>query len=101
MNRPLRRGAGETSSSSVHSITMCMKSEYDKWISGELVWDRWNDELVSITNEVKESMDTDEKRYLTFEQFNDWDYMEYETFEETYSTPNGETVKAFGYYGHD
>lgn len=46
-------------------------------------------------------MEADEGEYLTYKQFNDWNYLEYETFEETYSTPNKETVVAFGYYGHD
>ena len=30
MNRQVRRGVFETNSSSVHSITMCMKSDFDK-----------------------------------------------------------------------
>lgn len=101
MKRQIRRGVFETNSSSVHSITMCMKSDYDKWVAGELVWSRWNLELVPITDEVKASMNTDEKDYLTYEQFNDWEYLEYETFEQTYHTPNKETIVAFGYYGHD
>ena len=36
--------------------------------------------------------------YLTYDEFHDWDYIEYETFSERYTTPNGETVVAFGYY---
>lgn len=101
MKVQIRRGVFETNSSSVHSLTMCMKSDYDKWVAGELVWSRWDLELVPITDEVKSSMNTDEKDFLTYEQFNDWEYLEYETFEEEYHTPNNETVIAFGYYGHD
>lgn len=101
MKRQIRRGVFETNSSSVHSITMCMKSDFDKWTAGELVWDRWVHELIPITDEIKESMDNDEREYLTYDQFGDWDYIEYETFEDTFITPSGEEVISFGYYGHD
>ena len=101
MKRQIRRGVFETNSSSVHSLTMCMESDFNKWVTGELVWSRWGDELVPITDEIKKSMEEDEREYLTYEQFNDYDYIDYETFEDSYTTPNGETVKSFGYYGHD
>ena len=101
MKKQIRRGVFETNSSSVHSLTMCMESDFDKWVAGELVWSRWGDELVPITDETKKSMEEDEREYLTYEQFNDYDYIDYETFEDSYTTPNGETVKSFGYYGHD
>ena len=101
MKRQIRRGVFETNSSSVHSLTMCMESDFNKWVAGELVWSRWEDVLVPITDEIKKSMEEDEREYLTYEQFNDYDYIDYETFEDSYTTPNGETVKSFGYYGHD
>lgn len=101
MKRQIRRGVFETNSSSVHSITMCMKSDFDKWKAGELVWDRWGQELISITDEIKESMDNYECEYLTYDQFYDCGYIEYETFEDTFTTPSGEEVVSFGYYGHD
>lgn len=101
MKRQIRRGVFETNSSSVHSLTMCMESDFDKWVAGELVWSRYGDELVPITDKVKKSMENDEGEYLTYDQFNDWNYLDYETFEKTYNTPNNESVVAFGYYGHD
>ena len=101
MKRQIRRGVFETNSSSVHSLTMCMESDFNKWVAGELVWSRWGYELVPITDEIKKSIEEDEREYLTYEQFNDYDYIDYETFEDSYTTPNGETVKSFGYYGHD
>ena len=97
--RQIRRSVFETNSSSTHSITMCMKSEFDKWVEGELVWDKYGDRLVPITPEVEENMAGRYPDYLTYDQFGDWDYLEYETFEETHMTPSGETVVAFGYYG--
>ena len=101
MKKQIRRGVFETNSSSVHSLTMCTSSDYDKWKNGELVWSRWDDELVPITDEIKKSMDNDEREFLTYDQCDDYDYMEYETYSESFTTPSGETVYGFGYYGHD
>ena len=126
--KTIRQGTFETNSSSTHSITMCMESDYKKWKNGEMYWNRWNDELVSKEEVEKEmaklreefianNTDYDEndgewqeeleqyinedKMYYTYEEFNDYDYIEYETFEDTFETPQGETVVAFGYYGND
>ena len=126
--KTVRRGTFETNSSSTHSITMCMESDYEKWKNGEMYWHRWNDELVS-KEEVEKEMaklreefiadnpDFDEnnekwkekleqyinedKMYYTYEEFNDYDYIEYETFVDTFETPQGEKVVSFGYYGSD
>ena len=120
--RTIRLGTFETNSSSTHSITMCMESDFLKWKNGEMYWNRWNDELVSKEEVEKEFLkentgvskeDTDfkdkfeeylndyDKTYYTYEEFNDYNYIEYETFESTYETPNGEKVVSFGYYGND
>jgi len=101
MKRQVRCGVFETNSSSTHALTMCTKSDFEKWVDGELVWSRWSEELVPITNKVKESMEDEIGcEYLTYEQFNDWEYMDYETFEQTFETPNNEKIVAFGYYGY-
>ena len=36
MKKQIRNGVFETNSSSVHSITLCMKSDYDKWMKDGL-----------------------------------------------------------------
>ena len=126
--RTVRRGTFETNSSSTHSITMCMESDYEKWKNGEMYWHRWNDELVSKeevekemaklrdefiadnpdfdenNEEWKEKLEqyiNEDKMYYTYEEFNDYDYIEYETFVDTFETPQGEKVVSFGYYGQD
>lgn len=101
MKRQIRRGVFETNSSSVHSITMCMKSDYDRWVADEIAFDYWNDELIEITPEIRNEMKSGSSRYLTHEQFNDWEYVEFETFKNTFKTANNDEVVAFGYYGHD
>ena len=126
--RQIRRGVFETNSSSVHSITMCMKSDYDKWVNGELYWDRWGYKFVSkdvVENELKEYRNNflnehpdyiqgDEeweiqfnrylsydKQFYTYDEFNDYDLIEYETFVDSFKTPSGEEIVSFGYYGND
>lgn len=126
--KTIRRNVFETNSSSTHSITMCMESDYEKWKNGEMYWNRWNDELVSKeevekemaklreefiadnpdfdenNEEWKEKLEqyiNEDKMYYTYEEFNDYDYIEYETFVDTFETPQGEKVVSFGYYGSD
>ena len=74
MKRQIRRGTFETNSSSVHSITMCPLDNTDHH---------------------------DDDRYYTYDRFNEYGALDYETFEDTFTTENGDTVVAFGYYGHD
>lgn len=112
MKIQVRRNLFETNSSSVHTITMCMDSDYEKWKSGEYVFNLFDDELIPVTDEKYQEwfkLSEEEKEnkfiqydYLTYDQFfNDYEAIEYETFSETFKTTNGETVHAFGYYGHD
>lgn len=127
--KTIRQGCFETNSSSTHSITLCMESEFEKWKNGELYWNRWNEKLVpkeevekefvkvreefiakhpsfdandeEWQEELEEYINEDGKTYYSYEDFNDYEYIEYETYEDSFKTPNGETVVAFGFYGND
>lgn len=126
--RQIRNSVFETNSSSTHSITMCMKSDYDKWVNGELYWYRWGDKFVTKDDVEKELEEfrkyfrevnpgyvqgdpeweeefnhyiNDDKRYYTYEEFNDYDFLNYETFVDSFKTPSGDEVVSFGYYGSD
>lgn len=127
--KTIRQGCFETNSSSTHSITLCMESEFEKWKNGELYWNRWDEKLVpkeevekefakvreefisenpgfdendeEWQEELEKYINEDGKTYYSYEDFNNYDYMEYETYEDSFKTPNGETVVAFGYYGND
>lgn len=126
MKRQVRRRVFETNSSSVHSLTMCSKSEYDEFEKGNMYIERWGSRIYSkeeLIEKFKEMRDwrTKELKYSGVdwnneEEFNRvleetdfvtgdkyWDIVseEYETFEESYTGKNGESVVAFGYYGHD
>ena len=122
MKRQIRRGVFETNSSSVHSLTMCSYEEYEKWENGDVLF--WVDKnKFGTKEEIIEEMKTmtwygslrylntnwddedevdeifSDERVKTCEEY--FDDLDYETFEDTYTTPNGEKVVAFGYYGHD
>ena len=126
MKRQVRRGVFETNSSSVHSLTMCSKSEYDEFEKGNMYIERWGSRIYSkeeLIENFKKMRDwrTKELKYSGVdwnneEEFNRvleetdfvtgdkyWDIVseEYETFEKSYTGKNGESVVAFGYYGHD
>lgn len=133
----IRRSVFETNSSSTHSLTMCMKDEFDKWKNGELLFNVESDSFIpnkrhEFTEEDMEDMKRwYEREYNTswenrrwnhtekyvkriYAQFLDWggyedevySYEEYsngnlEYFADKYTTPNGETIVAFGTFGYD
>lgn len=115
----IRHGVFETNSSSTHSITICMKSDYEKWKNGEVfLKEKENGKFItkdealdSLRNRswnpiANPEMLSDEtlleelgyEEIYTYESY-DSDYLE--GFCNSFETPNGETVIAFGEYGHD
>lgn len=111
MKKQIRMGVFETNSSMTHSLTICTDNEYRKWQNGEVYWRRWDNNFITIEEAKKEfeldsyGSDFDEFRHdvgiLTCDEFDDYDYIPFETFGETYITPSGDIIHAFGYYGHD
>ena len=95
MKVTIRNGVWETNSSSVHSLTICTKEEYDKWRKGDL-WYDWGKE--TITDDPINKWNEDN---YGFERF--WEEVEHyeDTFEEFYTTPSGDEIVVFGYSGHD
>ena len=124
--RQIRSGVFETNSSSTHSITMCMKSDYDKWVNGELYWNRWDDELVEkgkVEKELEyqkeffckeypeyepgtEEWENKFENYLCYDAdfayytYKEFCELEYETYVSKFTVPSGEEVVSFGYYGY-
>ena len=96
MKIKIRRNVFETNSSSVHSFTFCTDSEFEQWRCGKLIFDYWEDKLIPISD-MKH--DCDEDRYYTYEHF--FDNFDYETFWDNCTTPSGDKVVAFGYYGYN
>lgn len=116
----VRNNVFETNSSSVHSITICPEDEFKKWKNGELLFDRYNDELISLKEAEKIKEETrreaerhgyiedeydDNDRILTYNQFFDWQgddsFLDYMEKYQTHKNIGGVDIVAFGYYGHD
>lgn len=123
MKRQIRKGVFETNSSSVHALSMCTENEFDRWENGELLF--WKNKnkfgtREEIIEELKKATryrgdlrypntDWDDKYQVadifeyenikTYDQF--FEDERYETYSDEYTTPGGETVVAFGYYGSD
>lgn len=96
MKVKIRRGVFETNSSSIHCMTICSLEEYESWKEGNLLYDEIECELVEITGETEGSVD-----YLTYDEFQKRYGYEYDTFAYEETTPKGEQIVAFGYYGED
>lgn len=66
--RIVRANVFETNSSSTHSITMCLESEYEKWKNGELYYIEANEDFVT-PEQAKEIL-----REMTLESRFDYKY---------------------------
>ncbi len=127
--KQIRHGVFETNSSSTHSITMCLNDDYRKWERGEVFFleDCWGsdskftsknfvtpEELRDIlakhkyySGDVNSVSDDDiydickgaDIGVYTTEDYWSDEYLE--GYENTYTTPSGEIIVAFGKYGHD
>jgi hypothetical protein len=95
MKKQIRFGVFETNSSSVHSLTIVSKEEFEKFKKGELVLDTWNHKLIPISTSTQEDDDG------MYESYDGLGGQSFETFEQSYTTANGEEIVAFGYYGQD
>ena len=66
MKTQIRKGTFETNSSSVHSLVMCNKSDYDKWEKGELfLYKGWGISYPK-DNRPKKIIFTQKKKCLRF-----------------------------------
>lgn len=129
MKRQIRLGVFETNSSSTHTLTICSKSDFEKWKRGELLLDEWSDKFIDVKevsekdlesyyNSIKKpyyknykDLDDDERESIKNEYmknevsgttYYDWiDDGYLETYSQDYKTENGDEVVAFGKYGYN
>lgn len=114
--KTIRVGYFETNSSSTHSITMCMKADYERWEKGEVLFDLRFGKLVT-REEAIESLKKN-KQYQNIDwdnqdEVNDaleedflikkayYDRTEGECYVEEFTTPSGDVIVAFGEKGRD
>lgn len=125
--KQVRFGVFETNSSSTHSLTICSAEDFEKWKDGELFMNSsyWSlsenkekkfvtkEEAIEILTNSKyppekplTELDEDElMEYFSeneiygYTQYLERDYLE--TFEEKFTTKNGDKIVAFGKFGYD
>lgn len=86
----IRKKVFETNSSSTHSLVICTEDEFNKFKSGECVWEEIRGKI----------MDPNDPEAKWVKRYEDWgDYLE--TFCEYFTSPSGDKMVAFGEYGHD
>jgi len=98
MKRTIRRKVFETNSSSTHSITICTKEEYDKWIEGILVLDTWDYMLKEEKDCKHPSWCITHEKYFKEEDEDYYDDDD-EYYETKYTSPSGDELIIFGKYG--
>ena len=91
MKTQIRRGLFETNSSSVHTLTICTLEDYNKFKNGKLFVDAFGDGGLSTVH------DEDNLSFAEYEEmlFEDG----YEGYLRKFSSPSGDNMMAFGYYG--
>lgn len=104
MKVKVRRGVFETNSSSSHSLCICTQMEYDEWKKGNLVYDDYDECLVPIDSldeeELADFNSGESDQYFDLERYHDYICEEDETFEQTFTSPSGDSMIAFGHYGY-
>lgn len=118
----IRSGVFETNSSSVHSICICSsENEYNRWANDldsinkeSCLFDKYRQRFVPIEEVLSEiPIRFEDARDIDFSCINHHQYMTknryeeycndnlFENYEEDFTTPSGDKMIAFGYYGHD
>jgi len=128
MKRQVRIGVFETNSSSTHTLTICSKSDFEKWKRGGLLFDEWNNKFIDIKvsekdlesyyNSIKKpyyknykDLNDDEresikdeymKNEISGKTYADWGEDDYlESYMQEYTTENGDEIVVFGEYGYN
>lgn len=96
--KQVRRSVFETNSSSTHSITICTEDEYEKFKRGELMYDKWNEELVAYS---LLTIEAEEERYCTYDNLGENEWYTLDVYSHRFTTPSGDKMVAFGTYGRD
>ena len=114
----VRKGVFETNSSSVHSLTIVTKEEYDKldstdsFIYQEKIYSFEEAKKIVLEEDWLSSEEIEETQNYDYENW-EWFLMDHgferkedyggglETFEEYFTTPSGDKMVAFGYFGRD
>ena len=119
----VRQNVFETNSSSTHSITMCMEDTFNKWKNGELYFNHYEELFLSEEEMIEHIRKEDGEEAVSaildakqdsvecyiYELYNWGLYtmksyrrsFNFDHFTDSFTTPSGETIYAFGFYGQD
>jgi hypothetical protein len=94
----IRQGVFETNSSSTHALAICTQEEWDKIKSGEYVVDEWDiTKMFDVNDEVVKN--DEYERYVTYDEL--YNHSSCEFFNRHFTTPSGDQMVAWGYFGYD
>lgn len=123
----IRTGTFETNSSSTHAFCLCLKADYNAWREGKMLFDKnrkTGKYLVTTEDasnyckqhyeyyeeELAEDLADGEGELYTLREYGFYTFEDYCSQEESnaeeqefaeLTTPNGDTVVSFWYYGYD
>ena len=116
MKIQIRQGMFETNSSSTHSLIISTEDEFKKWVDGKVYLDRdsgifvneeqiiewakqcrWVDTDGKDNEAILEEVLNDEYRFYAYGDYG----CDYEYFDQHFTSPSGDEMVAFGYFGYD
>jgi hypothetical protein len=98
--RQVRFGVFETNSSSTHSICICTAEDFKQFKRGNLAYDGYQHMLVPADDVIEEIDSLWGHRYKSYERYNVILDEYLDRFQEEFTTPSGDEMVAFGYYGY-
>lgn len=72
MKKQIRRSVFETNSSSTHSLTMCDEETFEKWKSGDLMFDKYAEEFIDLVPELSDEQKNGAKEYYEYSMGKYW-----------------------------
>ena len=94
----IRQGVFETNSSSTHALAICTQEEWDKLKSGEYLVNEW--EITDmISNDDPKAVNDWDTQYVTYEEL--YNHSTCEFFSRHFTSPSGDKMVAWGFYGYD
>lgn len=109
MKKQVRFGVFETNSSSTHSLVICDKETFDKWKSGELLFDRWEEKFkegYQLTDKDKKDAEEyyDDNKEKFWKNWEDLDNEEKDEWYTKFAYENNlidEDLVSYDNYGND
>ena len=97
----IRQGVFETNSSSTHALAICTQEEWDNLKSGEYLVNEWDINNIISKDDPKAINDPDDwdTQYVTYDEL--YNQSSYEFFTKHFTSPNGDKMVAWGYYGYN